>query len=461
MPRDLKNPAPAPPTWRRYFYGLLIALVVGQSLADLVTAEKAIPPSVKSWPRKHPSATPMFSANDRSRWCTVWSLVERGTYQIDEIITRPGWNTIDSIRLNGHAYSSKPPLLATLAAGLYWILNEIFGFSLYDRPYETIYTILIFVNWLPWLCCLGLLAKLVERYAETDASRILVMLTAACGTFVTPFLTTFNNHTVAICAAIATLYPLLRILHDGERGRGWFLLAGFFGAFTTCNELSAAPFGVILFLLLVFRAPRQTLLYFVPASLVPLAAFEYTNYLAVGSWTPAYSLFGTAAYLYPGSYWLAPKGIDKGEKSWVLYLFHCLIGHHGIFSLTPIWLLTVGAWVRVLIWPKKTAAAPLSRITWLSLVLTLAVLLFYLRQTQSYNYGGVTSGLRWTFWLIPFWLLGLVPVVDRFAEQAWFRLLGSLLLAISVFSIRYPHLNPWQHPWLFKLLEAWGVIAYP
>ena len=28
---------------------------------------------------------PLLSANDRSRWCTVWSLVERHTYQIDEI----------------------------------------------------------------------------------------------------------------------------------------------------------------------------------------------------------------------------------------------------------------------------------------------------------------------------------------------------------------------------------------
>ncbi|TXT19232.1 MAG: hypothetical protein FD138_4362 [Planctomycetota bacterium] len=30
-------------------------------------------------------STPLQSANDRSRWSTVWSLVERGTYQIDEI----------------------------------------------------------------------------------------------------------------------------------------------------------------------------------------------------------------------------------------------------------------------------------------------------------------------------------------------------------------------------------------
>jgi hypothetical protein len=37
---------------------------------------------------------PLLSANDRSRWCTVWSLVEQHTYQIDVIDAVPGWSTI-------------------------------------------------------------------------------------------------------------------------------------------------------------------------------------------------------------------------------------------------------------------------------------------------------------------------------------------------------------------------------
>ena len=34
------------------------------------------------------SVEPLQSANDRSRWCTVWSLVEQGTYKIDDAIRR-------------------------------------------------------------------------------------------------------------------------------------------------------------------------------------------------------------------------------------------------------------------------------------------------------------------------------------------------------------------------------------
>ena len=73
------------------------------------------------------AARPLLSANDRSRWATVWSLVERGTFQIDEIDQVPGWSTIDKVQHEGHLYSSKPPLLSTLAAGVSWCLKRTLG----------------------------------------------------------------------------------------------------------------------------------------------------------------------------------------------------------------------------------------------------------------------------------------------------------------------------------------------
>ena len=46
-------------------------------------------------------------------------------------------------------------------------------------------------------------------------------------------------------------------------------------------------------------------------------------------------------YDYPDSYWVEGKrrGIDLGEPRREVYLFHATVGHHGIMSLTPIWLL--------------------------------------------------------------------------------------------------------------------------
>ena len=66
-----------------------------------------------------------MGANDISRWCTVWSLLERGTYVIDDcpwqietqdkVLREPKGASGSSP--GKHFYSSKPALLPTLIAG--------------------------------------------------------------------------------------------------------------------------------------------------------------------------------------------------------------------------------------------------------------------------------------------------------------------------------------------------------
>ncbi len=439
---------------RRFVYLLVIALAGGNALASILTTTVLYSPA-KAWPKNRPPHTPIFSANDRSRWCTVWSLVERGTYQIDEIIEVRGWNTIDKGRHNDHFYSSKPPFLSTIVAGMYWVLKRTAGLDLLQQTHETVQVLLLFVNWLPWIVALMLLAAIGERYARSDWSRIFLIVAAAGGTFLTTFLTTLNNHTVAACSVVFALYPALRIVNDGRRAGWLFALAGFWGAFAACSELPAAMFGVALFGALVRQSPRQTLIWFVPAALIPLGFFFYTNWLCTGGITPFYASFTAPypsfyKYEYKGvpSYWMKPSPQDIGETSAGVYLFHCTFGHHGIFSLSPMFLLTMAGWLRL---GKKF---PLRQVGWLSLFLTVGVLAFYLGRTQSYNYGGNTSGLRWAFWLIPLWLLALVPVLDDWGDRRSVRITSALLLAISVFSATFPHINPWQPPWLKNVIEA-------
>jgi hypothetical protein len=188
---------------RQFVYLLVIAIAAANSLAGITTVTVLYSPA-RPWPR-HPVHTPMFSANDRSRWCTVWSLVERGTYQIDEIIEHRGWDTIDKGRFQEHFYSSKPPFLSTIVAGLYWLLKRGFGLDLLSHTHETVQVILLIVNWLPWIVSLALLAAMGEKYARSDWSRIFLVVAAAAGTFLTTFLTTLNNHTVAAASVVFAL----------------------------------------------------------------------------------------------------------------------------------------------------------------------------------------------------------------------------------------------------------------
>jgi hypothetical protein len=161
---------------------------------------------------------PLQSANDRSRWATVSALVdsEQPTYRIDEVIRRPGWDTIDKVRHEGHFYSTKPPLLSTLVAGVYWCVKQATGWNLVDNTREAARAVLVVVNLVPMLLALGVVALLVEWYARTDTARIFVVAAAALATFLTTFAVTLNNHTVAAISVIFALYPAMRILSDGS-----------------------------------------------------------------------------------------------------------------------------------------------------------------------------------------------------------------------------------------------------
>jgi hypothetical protein len=403
---------------------------------------------------------PLLSANDRSRWCTVWSLVERGTFQIDEIDAVPGWGTIDKVRHEGHFFSTKPPVLSAIAAGVYWVVRAVSGWTLDDQTDEAARAILLVVNVIPLLVGVGVMIRLAERYARTDFARIFIVATFALATFLTTYSVTLNNHTVAALAILFSTYPACRILADGSTAPGHFLLAGFFAAFAATNDLPAASFAAAVFVWLLARAPRRALAWFVPAACLPLVAFFLTTYVATGDWKTFYFYYGTDKYKYivdgVPSYWMHPAGLDANVESPLRYLLHCTFGHHGIFSLSPIFLLPLAAWLV----PSLSRQFRLRGWLWLSAGLTVVVLGFYLTRTQNYNYGGNTSGLRWIFWLIPLWIVSLIPTLDTCAGRRPLKILAIALLAVTTFSSWYPIDNPWQHPWLFRLMERWGWIDY-
>jgi hypothetical protein len=450
------------------------------------------------------------------------------------IITEDGWQTVDKVLHPARLeyYSTKPPLLTVLAAGEYWLLKKTLGWSLsrrdppklvaggaaplaaadplqlavllqagaqlpagsdrgaVDQRWAVVRVLVWTFNILPLIVYLALLARLAECYGGTDWGRLYMLAAAGFGTLVTPFLITFNNHTVAASSVVVALYAGLRVWSgEGEGGvpeagrpggpapRSLFVLAGFFAGFTACNELPATAFAVGLLVLLGLRAPGRTLLYFVPAAAVPVAVLLLSNYLELGQLRPAYEEFNSPWYTYEGSHWrrtpgTVMRGIDwaRDKETRAVYAFHLTLGHHGIFSLTPInFLALAGMALGVWRWGGGLAASP-GRArpgperTWNelaagTLVLSAVVVGFYIRH-ESANYGGVTNGPRWLMWLTPLWLLSMLPVADWLGQRRWGRALALGLLALSVLSASYAPWNPWRHPWIYDALEARGLIPY-
>ena len=199
--------------------------------------------------------------------------------------------------------------------------------------------ILILLNVIPFGVFLVLFARLLDRFAANDWVWFFSLVAAAFGTYLLPFTQTLNNHTVAAYSVFFALYQFMRIW-DQRQLSGWrFAGAGFFAAFAAANELPALAFLASLSCLLIVRDFRRTLLYFIPAALIPIAGFAAAQYAVFGEFKLAYESFGTDEYLFEGSLWKTPLDLDAlnehPEPYWV-YLFHLTVGHHGIFSLTPI-----------------------------------------------------------------------------------------------------------------------------
>ena len=499
---------------------------------------------------------PFLSANDRSRWLQMRALVEEGTFAIEDFvadpIANPNWDCIDMVmHLDAagapHLYSSKPPLLATLYAGPYWVACKIGSaiakkpVNLGTNPYEIGRTLVVLLNVVPLVIYFFVMAGIVDRYGKTDWGRIFVMAAATLGTFLTTFAVSLNNHLpAAVCAAI-TISATMAIWYRGDRRWRTYAVCGLFAALAAAFELPATSLLAAVAVGLLWKTPRQMLLGFLPGTLVVAAGSFATNWLAHGSVIPPYahrvhgektgasfsasdeggirkaeggtsaegaaanatgqrpisspptqtttpaanapandgsravttasgkfegkktlpsgktiSMSGDSSNWYDyeftrtdgklvQSYWRDPKGIDSGEASVGKYALNLLIGHHGIFSLTPIWLLAIPG--LGLLWFAKDYRMP-GLASAIGLISVVCIVFYILRPMDERNYGGMTSGFRWVFWLAPLWFVAMVPMADKLAGGRFRRGVGYLLLGMSVVAASYPVWNPWSSPYL-------------
>jgi hypothetical protein len=132
------------------------------------------------------------------------------------------------------------------------------------------------------------------------------------------------------------------------------------------------------------------------------------------------------------------------------------VGHHGVLSLTPIWLFAVlGAW---LAFGRNSAGG---RLLWCGVAgLSLTVIFFYWAVNTERNYGGFCHGMRWLVWLAPFWLLYLPAGLDAASNSKFGRGVALGCLFVSVFSAADAWWNPWTYSWLHRLLIWCGAVGY-
>ena len=401
-----------------------------------------------------------MSGNDGSRWCTVWSLLEKGDYIVEgcpfESEDTVAWCQIDG---TVRRQSSKPAILSTLvAASIYplrWSTGVVFESP---RPLQPLSAGVLFLyykvplvlfNLFPFALLLSCYEAFCRREALPPIGVALCTVSAAFATQIYAFTTTLNNHVPAACFAGVAVICLARI-GRGEGSSRTYAAAGLCAGAAASFEIPAV-FLVILGGVILWPTDwRCVVTRYAPAALLPIALFCSFQVMAFGRILPAYLEVGASAYLYPGSYWLAPQGLDalmrSPEPRW-LYLFHMTFGHHGVFSLTPILLASA-----VGIAKRCSERSALSRLALLCSAVSILTIAFYVWNPKARNYGGITQGMRWLFWLFPLWLVHLPRVLTRTSRTI--LVVVGLAALWSMLSVRSALDNPWSHPWLYNLTRV-------
>jgi hypothetical protein len=371
--------------------------------------------------------------NTASRLATMDALVHDGTFIIDHSVFV---FTLDKVMRDGHFYSSKPPLWSTVGAGVYWVINRTTGQSLRvaaSRP-RAVWMLTLILGLGPHLVLLLYAFRLLRVWTQDHLAILGAFACFALGWLGVGYAVSINNHTPAATLLLMAFYYAHRAKRGEGSRRAWWL-CGLCAGLAPTIDLSAIFVSSALALYLLRHDWRTTLSHFALAALPPLALHFVLTYLASGGLEPVY--LHHELYHYAGSYWNAPMGIDALHEPRSLYLFHMLLGHHGLLTMTPVlWLALVGL-------GREFGRAHPRRLEALVVAGSLvALVVFYLFTTT--NYGGLCVGFRWLLPAVPLLLLYVASFITTARHRLLAVALVAIFLVVNSYSLWDALATPWQ-----------------
>jgi hypothetical protein len=379
------------------------------------------------------------NANTGSRYATIEALVDHGTYWIDD--TRYV-GTIDKYKVGEHYISSKPPMLSTLAAGVYWTYRSITDKSIRKWEGDVVRLVSLATGGLCHVIFLIFFYRLCVLLLKREVA-ILIAMAGACFAYLgVAYATAINNHSPAAALGVCGLYFACAIRHGSEQKLWHWPVTGFVLGLLPTIDLSSLAISAVIGLYLLVHDWKKTLIWVVPAALPPLLVHFALSYQISGSFRPFY--LNSEIKQFKGFHFRNPGDIDGLREPKHIYAFNVLLGHHGLFSMTPLYLFGLWELVRSL-WRRQWLRESL-----LSLAALCAFLGFYI--FRSRNYGGWCVGMRWLVPVMPLLLLYFGLWIDRvrLTRVVWAALLPAFL--ISGFHVQDGLTSPFQfsvwHNWL-------------
>jgi hypothetical protein len=379
------------------------------------------------------------NANTGSRYATIESLVDYGTFTIDK---SRYVRTIDKYKANGHYISSKPATLPTLGAGVYWVYQKLTGKTIARYEGDVVRTVSFFTGGICHILFLIYFYRLCRLLFRRQLAVIGAMAGASFAYLGVGYATHINELSTAGALGICGLYYAARI-RLGRDAKPWhWPLAGFVLGLLPAIDLPGLAITGALSLYLFSYDRKKALLWFLPALVPGVAMHLALTYQISGSLKPFY--FNSELKNFKQFYFRQASGIDGLREPKWLYAFNTLLGHHGLFSMTPLY--CFGLWELVRSIRRRRLLAE-------SLVVAAAVSAFIgFFIFKSRNYGGWCVGMRWFVPIMPLLLLYFGLWLDRVRLTRLLWALVLLAFSVSCFNVQDALSSPFQfsvwHNWL-------------
>lgn len=403
--------------------------------------------------------TTPYSAHEYSRLGTIESLVERGTYQLDESIFI---TTIDKIYRDGHYYSHQTPLLPTLEAPVYWVLRlPGMRFNNSGRLVMT-YLMAWLTNGLALALTVVVFSRLLSLAGIPPPWRDLHAVLWAFGTWLLPYGLVTNGHGISGLLLAVVVYLLLRIEWHGVTGQRLLTLGGALGAVAAIELLPLVSFVPLTLTYLATRGDMTMTQWrtFAACLVAPLVIQALINLQITGDVIPAG--FHHELFLYPGSAFDASSltGTLKFDSAsaFFTYAWTALVAGRGYFTFAPLLLLAMIAGVVEWRWWWARARG-VYVVLFVGTFLSLGAAL-----VTSNQYGGESVGFRFATYLAPAMLTLLLPWMSQSATRRLAPravLVAGLASVIAMLLFAAP--KPWsvlevEHPRLYGMEDHAPVV---
>lgn len=377
--------------------------------------------------------TSLWNPNVTSRLATAQSLVERGTLRIDD----SNFETIDKVKIRGHFYSDKPPLMSLLLAAEYLPLWGM-GLRLSTQMNVAYFLLTLGTMGISYLLCVACFYDSLRLVGTEQQHRVIATGGLALGTIYLTWSTTLSNNGLAASWLFIGFYLLLRA-RASARQKLLLLLSGLCVSFAAVVDYPVALFYVAFAAYVgAHRGLRRNSVYFLLPLLLTLLPTLIINYQVSGRLRPVE--ITPELYRYPGSYWLASReklsGIQRNPLAFALrYGASCLFGSQGFLLYNPLLLLAIWAIFRRIrqrgpLWVEAALVGGVS-----------ALLVLYYSFSTS-NYGGLNYSIRWFVPTIPVLWLFSYPYFEDLSDERKALYTGLLVAGLVIAFVGA--LNPWS-----------------